>query len=39
MLGDVIKETSGSFVWGADATVVYYEKMDAAHRCVPVGSV
>lgn len=31
-LPDVIKETSGSFVWGADASTVYYEKMDAAHR-------
>lgn len=32
MLADVIKETSGSFVWGADASTVFYEKMDAAHR-------
>lgn len=32
MLPDVIKETSGSFVWGADASTVFYEKMDAAHR-------
>lgn len=32
MLPDVIQESSGSFTWGADASTVYYEKMDAAHR-------
>ena len=32
MLDDVLSETSGSVVWGADATTLYYLTMDAQHR-------
>lgn len=29
---DVIPETSGSVVWGNDASTIFYEKLDASHR-------
>ncbi len=30
--GDVVRDTDGSFVWGADSTHFYYVRVDANHR-------
>ena len=32
VLSDVLEETSGDAVWGADSTTLFYLKMDAEHR-------